>query len=365
MYFLFNVYMLRNLKGASIQQKIFFSILLFLYVLLFIIGLLKSNYLPYMYLDLINFSSFSLILIARPLENFKIQMNHFVNSFERYSILVLILAIAVFLIQDISPAQSEDTRFIDDETVGLYSSPEIVYYALFFSLFFSFFKNLKYRLSVLLSVVLMLVYSIFTLSRGLFLAGVFSIIYIFISYKKKTFSFIDVLILIAKVFIVCFIIYLILVCLFGFDKINLLINLFYGRFFEAEDFSSGRNEEESLLWADLTFTEKILGRGFGGANNTWIWSNLPNGINLVHKWYMHLLLKGGMIYVSIFCLINLFAVVKILSNERYILFPFFILFYLLSFGHTQFYGFTSMSIFWILFGFTLTKLNNYHESSSY
>jgi hypothetical protein len=133
------------------------------------------------------------------------------------------------------------------------------------------------------------------------------------------------------------------------------LGLLKERFFNNEDFSGGRNEEELLLWMDFSSLEFFFGRGFGGANSTWIWADLPNGINMAHKWYLHLLLKGGLIFVFLFVGINLMVFFKIIMQKKYLLLPFFILFFMASYGHTQFYSFTTMSIYWFFAGLALSN----------
>lgn len=354
-FFVFNILVTICFKGATKRQKIAFLVLVFFYLVLFIRGLLRSNFLPYLYLDLAYFSSFSLILVARSSDNFRDQILDFVNSYERLLYLTLPLAIFIFLTQGFKPPQSLDARFVEDENVGLYTSVNIVYYTIYLVLFISMFRNARYKLFVSISVIFVLLYSLFTLSRGLFIASSISLIYALFVNNKKSLSVVYILKFLGLLVITVFLLYLTFAIIYGFDSIDIILNLLKTRFFDNPDFSGGRNDEEILLMADLNAVETMLGRGFGGANQTWLWSDLPNGMNIVHKWYLHLILKGGYIYLVLFMSIFLFGLINILVQKKYYLIFFFIVFFILSSGHTQFYNFTSISLFWIFLGFGLTN----------
>jgi hypothetical protein len=350
--FAFYLLLLRNFNAASFNQKSTFIILSFFYLLFCIRGVLRMNYSSYLYLDIIKFSSFTMVLLPNALGKYENQIINLLKSFKRYSFFVLLLAIISFLKQGIGPAQSLDTRFGEDESTSLYAAVDIVYYSIFFLMFPRYFQNFKYKTVVVMSVFLMWVYSVFTLSRGLFLGSstaIFCLIYDISMARKKPLRFLMIVTLIAIIIYSFFSVFL------GSDTTNVVLGLLKERFFNNEDFSGGRNEEELLLWMDFSSLEFFFGRGFGGANSTWIWADLPNGINMAHKWYLHLLLKGGLIFVFLFVGINLMVFFKIIMQKKYLLLPFFILFFMASYGHTQFYSFTTMSIYWFFAGLALSN----------
>jgi hypothetical protein len=345
-------------KSANKYQKSIFLILVFFYVFLFFRGILRANFLPYLYNDLAYFSSFSLILVARSSGNFGDQFIGFLNSFERVLYLTLPLALYIFFAQGFKPPQSLDTRFIDDENVGLYTSVNIVYYSVFLILYVHLFRNARFKLFTFLAVIFVLLYSLFTLSRGLFVASSISLLYALFILNIKSFNIHQALKYLALIIFIIFLLYAVLTILYGATTINILFDLFKIRFFDNPDFSGGRNDEETLLFADLSTFDTIFGRGYGGANQTWIWFDLPNGINIVHKWYMHLILKGGYLYLVSFISIFILGVINIIVvNRHYYLIFFFVIFFILSSGHTQFYNFSSISLFWIFLGFGFSNRN--------
>lgn len=350
--FAFNLIVVTFYKGANKYQKTIFFILLIFYFISFFRGFFLSNYFSYFFVDISYFSSFSLLLVARHSKN---QILDFLNSFERISYYTLPLALYVFITQGFMPSDSINERFVNDENLGMYSSVNIVFYTIYLILFIQYFRNNKFKIVVLFSVIFMLLYSLFTLSRGLFIASLVSLIYTVFIYYSQSVSLINIIKLSFRVIISLIILYLFFSFLYSFDSIDTTLNLLSIRFFDNPDFSGGRNEEEVLLLADLNFVETFIGRGFGGANKTWIWYDLPNGMNLVHKWYLHLILKGGYIYITIFLVISIFTLVNIIIKKQFYLICFFLIFYILSSGHTQFYDFVSISLFWIFVGFGLSS----------
>jgi len=351
----FNTFVIIRFKAANFRQKIIFLAMLIFYLLLLFRGYLRGNYLNYFYVDTAYFSSFSLILYANSYINIRHQVSSFISSFSRILYVTLPLAIFIFVSRGFAPPKDLDSRFLDNDSAGLYTAVNVVFFSLYFIVFLNMLREVWTKLFLITSVIFIFLYSIITLSRGLLIASSFSLMCALFVNKGTSLSVVFLMKYLGLLVLSLFLFYISFSVIYGHDNFDIVLSLLKYRFFDDPDFSGGRNEEERLLIADFSTFETIFGRGLGAANNTWIWSELPNGMNIVHKWYLHLFLKGGYFYIVLFIGVSVFGLLNALAQKNYFLIPFFVVFFLLSSGHTQFYNFVSMSLFWIFLGFGLAS----------
>lgn len=349
-------------RGALLLGS--FTFALFLFLSLYGVG--RDNFVSYIYLDMIVFSFFSFLFYFNQTHSYRSFIVEFPKMVSIWLAFGLIVSWYLFFKSDLQPGTS-DVRFSIGDSIkefgGTYKVIEPLSPALFIVPFYNSIRS-KWRYSIILSLVTIFVFSIFTATRGTFVISLIPILYLVVINLKRGdwflkalqyCSFASIAILLLSVF-------------FPIADIRDSIELLFNRFLDSEDFSSGRDDESRLFLASLTETEWIIGRGMGGAQQTWIWAHLKNGLNMVHYGHLQLLLKGGLLLViSIYFLIG-YCLVRAMKKRK-ALFPFLymvIIFFLYDQFHTQWQRVFSVLFLWIACSaivFSKVALNESRKSS--
>lgn len=352
---LLNFFLLKNFFLRS-KGKVFLVniVYIFSFFLCVFWGILKGNFFSFFFLDIVYFSCFCTTLFhaSKVFYSEKDHLELLKDALFRSLIILLPFAIALLIKIGLSPVKYLEDRFNPELEIDPYSaisllSPSIIL------LLFDFKSNSTFRkLIISFSFFVIILFAFFTLSRGLIL----SICCVFIYIAKDFFLDFNFKLLL-KIFLSSIILLTVILNLYDFGSLVDNYSLLHERFFNNDDFSNGRDDEEIQFLESLNNIEWLFGRGFGGANTSWIFANSPNGSPIIHKWYLHLILKGGVIYLGLFLLVLLVSFSFFLSARKSYVSRFFIYFLVSSIGYTPFYSYLSISIFWYSVGFLFNKSN--------
>ncbi len=280
---------LRNLRKSSSQRTI---ALLFIMLssILAVRGLLLRNWQSYWLIDGVVFAFGLLVLVeadSNIQKDFCKRLPNWVASW-----LIIGIPVSWFLLgkYQLSPA-TQFTRFnmsgdMSEIGFGIGAFGEPIFAAIYVAPFFARLQGVR-KLAVLAGVMTNLSIGLITLTRHLIILSLIALVFILISSPRKL--LVENLV---RIFLAIIIVLAVWINIYG-------LNSFYGALTEfnvrmtKEDFSSGRTEETQQFFESITPVECVIGRGWGGAQTTWIWSNLPHGVGMVHYGFSHLILKGG------------------------------------------------------------------------
>jgi hypothetical protein len=131
------------------------------------------------------------------------------------------------------------------------------------------------------------------------------------------------------------------------------------RFQHGEEYLGASRYEEAIeILKNLTQMQFLFGKGLGGANTYWIFSDLPQGVNTVHYGWAFLILKGGIILLCLVygrILLSIWKLWKIRDNIPYAIIL--ITFILLEFSHTNFNSLQNLSFMFIALSCDLSWKN--------
>jgi hypothetical protein len=198
------------------------------------------------------------------------------------------ISIALFLIYRVNPGSLE-SRFVSLENQGFQIGlvpAFFVLHSVFLLPFWSYLRKAS-KIIVLISVLFVLTYSMLTLTRILIIAALASIVFsaLLITKDAKKRLVINLIILVPAAILL----------IIGDGQFVSLLDQAKIRFTDSPDISTGRYTEGKLFLESLDQSELILGKGLGGAQTTWIWSDLPYGTNMVHLGFLYLIMKGGLV----------------------------------------------------------------------
>lgn len=352
---LFSVYLFW--KRFTLASKT--DLLLFGFIaLLSFNGYLNNNFHSYWLTDNVFFLLASTVLFYKSRTALVESYSKLPNLVAKWLIFGTILSWYIIVKVGLQPSEIGVRIVRDGAETGVASFDILapLYPALFIAPFYKYIAGYK-KYSVIAAIITFFVFSFFTATRGGILVSVISLSVIFIPFgssvvkKSKRFS-LAILIFLAAVFLFAH---------YSADRLMKAYDNVVFRFFEAENFYSGRDIEEQLLQKSFTSEEWTIGRGFGGANHSWIWSRLKNGLNIVHKGYLFLILKGGVLFLLLIYGIALVALVKLIRRGKaYYPFAFCILLFLfLDQMHTQWLNLFPCLFFWLSISM---GLNKYHIS---
>lgn len=328
---------------SSISQRGILGFYICYYFLMLFYGIFSGNYVSYILLDVVNFSSLFLLLrpIKMSVDNDIFSLSNHLNSVTFFAPLV---ALYIWYIQGFNFASSLDSRFGVDSDFELYLVPNILTLSVFLGLLYFYRTRRHFIFS--LSLAFLFIFGLATLTRGIILFSFISLVFFLIIKGLKS-------------------IYIfLLIGFFGFLVFYLFsssVFLILERSVGSNDLMNGRDEEAELLLGSMSNLDFIFGRGLGGVNKTWIWSNLDNGINLVHIQYFHLILKGGVVLSVFFYLVFLYSFLKLLAskiatNSKMLICYFLISGLFLSIGHTQLYNFPIIFFYYYFTRYSIQKV---------
>ena len=340
--FLISFFNLRYLNKNNRNYYIFLIIICF-FIFMFIKGVINKNWYNFILSDAGRFALMSFILYGNQKD-----FNKLYSNLGGYLYIGLPISIFLIIYYGIKPGILEQ-RFISSGDIET-STFFIIIYPVFHSLFL--FPSIDYfkipiRIIIIISVFFIMIYSFVTLNRLLFITSTLSILSGLICSRIRM-----------KIKIFLLVISIILVIQFiSFKDFNLsesLKDIFY-RLQPANDLFSGRDVEAEAFINSLKRDEIILGRGFGGTQKSWIWSELPYGNNMIHFGFLYILMKGGVLFL--FFMISILIVgFLFLVRKKGIYVPIAIgilIFIVADFMHTQWlYPFNIIYLFAsISFGF--------------
>jgi hypothetical protein len=319
-----------------------------LYLLLSVHGLQRGNFESYLYFDIIIFSFFSFLFFFNRRHAYRAFLEKIPKIVCIWLFFGLIVSWFLFIESDLRPATLDD-RFSVHESIKEFGGPYKVIEPLSPALFivpFYYSVRSRWRYLIILSLLTIFIFSIFTATRGTFIVSLLPMLYLlFGKIRRGDWSILEAFRYLVLAFIV-------IVCLsqfFSFESVLGSFEVLGERFFNSEDFSSGRKDERRLFLASLNESEWIIGRGMGGAQQSWIWKHLKNGLNMVHYGHLLLLLKGGLILlISVYSLVA-YCVVRGFSKKKMLL-PFvymIVVFFLYDQFHTQWQRVFSVVFLWL------------------
>jgi hypothetical protein len=123
--------------------------------------------------------------------------------------------------------------------------------------------------------------------------------------------------------------------------------------YENEQLTGVRMEEATDILNNLTRKQFVFGKGLGGANTYWIFSDLPHGVNTVHYGWAFLILKGGIILLCLIYGKILLSIWKLWKTRDKIPYAIILItFLLLEFSHTNFNSIQNLSFMFIALSYS-------------
>lgn len=309
-YFLNLVILLLVFKSIKevklIYNKTIFYIFIYIYVFLMAFGIIYANYYIFILTDISKFSLLFLVFMPQKptLYFYKSEFPRLAAKWLYFGLPFTIFLLLYFGIQASNP-EARDTYLSSEENIFLPGK-----YILFSVFLVPFIRQLNKfeKIIVIFSNILVLVIGFLTVSRSFILAPIISFLLTIIFLWKFR----------SKFFILTSLIFIIPI-LFIFISETKVLNTSFTYFIERlqlEDFSNGRDDEEELYLESITDVQLLFGKGFGGTNNTWIWQNTEHGSSMMHKGYMYLCLKGGVLVVFLYYLLVLSSIYYYIFRNR-------------------------------------------------
>lgn len=317
--FLISFSCLRFLKLKTRNSKLI--LLLFFYLIAMAgIGLLRQNWSSYILFDLKNFFFILILLIPfnENIHNYIIEK--LPNQLAGWLYIGLPITWYFILTMGLKPGSASErisTNFdsVDSAISILQYSYKFVDFSVLLLPFLPYIKGFKKTL-VILSVLTFLLASFFTLTRGGIFVCIISFIstaYILILQTKKIKQGL-------KLFLFISILLILIVQIYGLNRLNDTFSFFVERMNDKENFTSFREDERSDFFRLSSISEIIFGRGMGGSHNFGIWSgpqgaNLKHGMNMTHYGYLYLILKGGIILLIAIYGLAIHSMIKLWRYE--------------------------------------------------
>jgi len=111
---------------------------------------------------------------------------------------------------------------------------------------------------------------------------------------------------------------------------------------------TSRIDELRIYWEAQLPVHKLVGRGMGGTNTTWMWADLPNGVLILHYALGHVLLKGGIIFAFFIYSLTIVALRRLWRHpDRRCWFWVLVIFTITGFAHTEWGYFLPVIFFWL------------------
>mgnify|MGYP001270800920 CR=1 FL=1 len=339
------------------KQFLWIYFLLIIYYLIY--GLLKSNFLSFLIMDLL--SSFSIIFL------FIINPENRLYITERLTKMICLLLIISALCSllylnkyGFRAAEQIGERIVFEEEG---SNFKIIFQTLQISIillpFIWFFDN-KRKLILVFAFSLFTIINLVALSRAYIVAAIISIIFtLFEGFRLKK---------IRLRYSVLSIIFVITISLFFIiNKNKELLTISYDllkyRFELIDDEEEPRDIEAEYYFKDLSNYELILGKGMGAANLRPFGKYSERGIMMMHRGENNLIMKGGIVLLIIFYGLAFYSMLKLfLSNDIYgnIWASVIFIYLILERGHQQFSSVFMLILICIAisYAFSLKKNNN-------
>jgi len=265
-------------------------------------GIIYKNWYIFIISDLSRFALMSFILYGNQNDIIKLYSN-----LGSYLFIGLPASLFFVLYYGVKPGTLEQ-RFIssgDIETSMFFFIIYPIAHSLFLFPIIGSFKK-KIRIIIIISVFFIMIYSIMTLNRYFFITSLLSVItglsFSKLRVKIKVLSFLVLGILVIQI-----------ISFKGFNLSESSKSLFY-RLQMKNDIFSGRDIEAIEFINSLNKNEIIFGKGLGGSQKTWIWSELPYGNNMIHFGFLYIIMKGGLLFlifiISIFVISCSFMLMK-------------------------------------------------------
>jgi hypothetical protein len=321
--------------------------LFFLYSLFLLIqGFLSDNWINYIFTDFLTVLSFFYCYTFYDPEKVEEDFLKFVNLTSYWLILGLPLAWFFIFKFGLQPSIEIGTRAVFTGKIEV-SGPDNfikapIEFSVFLMVFLPYIKN-RLKVVVVLSFITYFIFGIFTATRTpilLFFLSTFSALILNWNFvKRKIFILISVLAIVSTILIFDY---------FTFGNVKMAITNSFIRL-TGEELLSSRSDENKQYLNSLTPKELWLGKGLGGSNTTGMWEKTPHGIAMIHRGDINLIMKGGIILLTIIILILLYTFINLYRNKilgKHLIFVL-VCYLLYESGHTLWGNFT-MQLFLIL-----------------
>lgn len=231
---------------------------------------------------------------------------------------------------------------LSEQAHGIFAPIQPVYVSVYAAPFFSEIKGIR-RIAVCLGIGTILVFGLFTVTRQFIIIPLLAFGTIFMTQEKSvgkhTLRKLTFLMFLFAFFVSFW------VMVYGGDTLQSARKSFIERMT-----SSGltRNLEFEIYWESQAPVQKVVGRGIGGSNMTWIWRHLPYGVAMLHYGIGHVILKGGIIFAFFIYGVTLWSLCKLwrYPHKRCWFFVI-VIFTATSFAHTEWGRFNSVVFFWL------------------
>jgi hypothetical protein len=336
------IYLLLYFKAFNGHRKLKAIIIVF-YLIFLIRGIINENWYKYIVVDSIYYLSILTIFICAFKDNFNYLIFKIPNYFTQLLVIGFVLTTIYAIYFGLRPA-SFGERY-DFELYGPvgFSVEEYLNIPIKFSvLLLPFAHNYilgKKRIFVFASVILYLIIGLFSGTRTTVVLSLISVILYLINSPKRTYLT-NILLTLSIFFLSSYFLFI----LFGYNSLKDSFENLQYRLFDVELLQDRSFEQEAYL-KSISTEELLLGKGIGGANKSGWWESSKHGVNMIHRGYLNLILKGGILFALVFYSIQIYAFIKIIRKGKvYWPFAFIILMYnVYEIGHELFsdliYGF--------------------------
>jgi len=285
----------------------FYKFLLLLYVV-FMMFEGVDNYYIYYISDLSKYSLIFILFYFLRYNNQKYNYVKLINLLVDFLYFAVPITIYLILVSGMKPAMAYDERLVLENGAAFNGDPAfLVKYSIFLVPFYSLLNRSK-RNIVILSVLLVFVIGLMIVGRGLIVLSTIGLLYFMmtefkvLSYRKIVFSLFLIMVL-SVIF------------LMNYDDLNKLFGFFIYRSSEMVDFTTGRDVERDVYLQSINKFTFFFGSGLGGANKTWIWKDMTNGMSMMHYGYMYQMLKGGLLWVVLFYLMIFLSIKEMIKSD--------------------------------------------------
>lgn len=338
------LYLLKNFIRIYKLNKYVYLYVIYVSFLLFL-GVYNKNYNSYLFYDFLGFFSILFILLPFSYKDTSCFFNKYLPKIGVYlNILCIVFAIIFILKRGILISTMED-RLMYGEQEGEVLSPKFFLYpSLFLYPLIGYLDSKKDKYIYNISILLFIFFSLIMAARGSTVVALIVISLSNILIKKQI-----TIVKFVRYLCICVCLLSIIYCI---PVLKSSIEYLVYRY-ENEQLTGVRMEEATDILNNLTRKQFVFGKGLGGANTYWIFSDLPHGVNTVHYGWAFLILKGGIILLCLIYGKILLSIWKLWKTRDKIPYAIILItFLLLEFSHTNFNSIQNLSFMFIALSYS-------------
>ena len=228
------------------------------------------------------------------------------------------------------------------QSYGVFAPIQAIYASVYVLPFFFELKGIR-RIAVLLGAGTILIFGLLTVSRQFIIVPLVGFGSIFFTRRKilgsDNFRYLGYLLFLCVFFVSIW------AYVYGSATLSTTGYAVIERITNIEE---NRSDDLRIYWEAQSAVHKLVGRGMGGSNRTWIWEELPYGVAMLHYGFGHVLLKGGIIFVLFIYSLTIFALYNLWRySGEHCWFWVLIIFLITGFAHTEWGYFFPVIFFWL------------------